>query len=187
MSKTIKEQMTSILNKADSKNQTVKVTYKSVNIQDKDARKDALLAMEKKMLDARKVVLLEKEVENLKFKLSQQSDALENEKRRFLGLEQENSKLRGARTSSVEKVEKATSQNVLKSKEYKDLLLLKIASDSIASSLRNELTDNKKQNKTLCVEIARILKKLLKEASLPIAKESYTCEMLRQLKMVIFQ
>ena len=172
MSKTIKEQMTSfadmtlMLSKNNVKNQNVKVSYKAVNAHDKDSRSETLIAMEKKLLDAKKVSLLEKELENLKFKLTQQADSLENSKKACLHLEQENSKLRGTKSRGAEKIEKSTTQSVLKSKEYQALLVKKRESDSNTTSIRNELTEIKKINKDLCVEVARILKKLLTEVHL---------------------
>lgn len=166
MSKTIKEQMTSMISKSNVKNQNVKVSYKSVNAHDKDSRNETLIAMEKKILDAKKMNLLEKEVENLKFHLSQQADTLASARRACMLLEQENSKLRGAKSSGVEKREKSSTQSVLKSKEYQALLTQNKELDSKMVSVGNELTEIKKNNKDLCIEVARILKKLLKEVSL---------------------
>jgi glutamyl/glutaminyl-tRNA synthetase len=182
MTKTLKEQLSMISEKPSEKHGSVTVTYKSKSIKDRSLQKDVLLAYEKKALEARRVSLIEKEVENLKFKLAQQSDALEYEKRRFLLLEQENAKLRGSKTSTIEKVEKIASSNVTKSKEYKELLLKKTDTESEVKSIKKELSEMSKSHKKLCVDISRILKKTIQEATITKAKRELHLRRIKEME-----
>jgi len=182
MTKTLKEQLSKISKNPSEKHGSVTVTYKSKSIKDRSLQKDVLIAYEKKALETRRVSLIEKEVENLKFKLIQQSDALEYEKKRFLLLEHENAKLRGSKTSSIDKVEKIVASNVTKSKEYKELLLKKTDSESEVKSIKKEISEMSKSHKKLCIEIARILKKTLQEATMPKAKRELHLRRIKEIE-----
>ena len=169
MKKTLKEQLQQVTEKSAIKNGNVVVTYKS-KIPNINLKDDLSLALEKKMLEASKIGLLEKQVASLEFKLSQQSDAFEFEKRKYLLLEQENSKLRANKTIDNQKIEKSISTTVTKSKEFKDLLKDKKELETEVSNLKKELAILNQSNKKLCVDLSRILRKLLAETSFAKAK-----------------
>ena len=95
------------------------VTYKKMQ---RKLSNDYQILLDKKIAETRRVKGLEEEVTRLKFQLSQSTDLLQHEKKMYLVLENEASKLRGARSVKSEKIEKSDSLKITRSAEYQNLL-----------------------------------------------------------------
>jgi len=169
MKKILKDQLPQVTDKSVNKHGNVVVTYKP-KFTNSNLKSDLSLALEKKALEARRVGVVEKQLASLQFRLSQQSDALETEKRKYLLLEQENSKLRAIKTIANEKAEKSVLTSVTKSKEFKDLVKENNLLEAEVKYLKKQIETLDKSNKKLCVDLSRILKKLLAETSFVKAK-----------------
>lgn len=181
MAKSLQEQMANIFPvkqektkennvKSNRKLGNVVVSYRSNQVDKNELNRDKLASMEKKIIEARSVSFIEKENSSLKYKLDELSNSLELQRQKYLALEIENSRLRAKKTIEVENIEKSTTSAITKSKEYKALLVDKNAIELNLKDIKTQLNQLNKQNKNLCIEMARVLKKSLKEASLPLAK-----------------
>jgi chromosome segregation ATPase len=137
--------------------------------------------LEKRVAEARRVKGLEEELASLKFQLSQLTDLLENERKKYRTLENEASKLRGARSIKTEKIVKADSLKVTRSAEYQNLSKRIKLLESESSSSNEQLTELKSAQKILCRNISRALKVSLEEALITKAKRDMY---LRKIKEV---
>ena len=167
----------------------VSVTYKKMkptlsneaqNLRTK-IRNDAQNLLEKRVAEARRVKRLEEELVSLKFRLSQLTDLLEDERKKFRTLENEASQLRGAKSNKSEKILKADSLKVTRSAEYQNLSKKFKLLESELSSTNEQLSDLISAQNILCRNISRALKVSLEEALIKKAKRDMH---LRKIKEV---
>ena len=154
------------------------VTYKKMQ---RKLSNDYQILLEKKIAETRRVKGLEEEVTRLKFQLSQSTDLLQHEKKMYLVLENEASKLRGARSVKSEKIEKSDSLKITRSAEYQNLLKTNKLLKSGVTSSKKQIFDLKSTHKNLCSDISRALKLSLEEALIRKAKRDMY---LRKIKAV---
>ena len=154
------------------------VTYKKMK---PTLSNEAQNLLEKRVAEARRVKGLEEELARLKFQLSQLTELHEHEKRKYLALENEASKLRGSRSIKTEKIVKADSLKVTRSAEYQELSKKYKLLESELSSSNEQLSDLKSAQNNLGRSISRALKVSLEEALVTKAKRDWY---LRKIKEV---